>query len=41
MVNQLIDNHILQVSEKIKELQNFKKQLSTAPVPVCNETSPM
>ncbi|OTG82112.1 Cd(II)/Pb(II)-responsive transcriptional regulator [Acinetobacter sp. ANC 5054] len=38
MVNQLIDQHIVQVSEKIKELQNFKKQLKQLRSS-CNETS--
>lgn len=38
MVNQLIDQHIIQVSEKIKELQNFKKQLKQLRA-ACNETS--
>ena len=38
MVNQLIDQHIIQVSEKIKELQKFKTQLKELRV-TCNETS--
>ncbi|MCL6233539.1 Cd(II)/Pb(II)-responsive transcriptional regulator [Acinetobacter sp. ANC 5579] len=37
-VNELIDNHIRQVSEKIKELENFKIQLSKLRAS-CNETS--